>query len=59
MKNKEFQVVCYEKVHAGLINQADGTWKPATGHQMDLDMQAGHKLAGRIKRAKKQKVKEA
>ncbi len=53
---KTFQVICHAKVHAGLINQADGSWKEAANsRQMDLDMQAGYKLAGRLKRAKKEK----
>lgn len=55
MKNKAFQAACRQKVFAGMINQADGSWKPATTNQMDLDMQAGYRMAGRLKRAKKEK----
>lgn len=54
---KVFQTICHDQVHKGLINQADGSWKQASSNQMDLDMQAGYKLAGRLKRAaKKQKA---
>lgn len=54
-QEKEFQTFCYQQVHRGLIKRANGSWNSATTSQMDLDMQAGYKLAGRLKRAKKQK----
>jgi len=56
---KAFQAMCFDKVHRGLINKADGNWEEAKTRQMDLDMQAGYRLSGRLKRAKKQKQSAA
>ena len=57
---KAFQAMCFDNVHRGLINHADGSWKESrVDKQMDLDMQAGYRLSGRLKRAKKQKQSAA
>lgn len=58
---KAFQDMCRRKVHDDMVNQPDGTWHKAdpVGEQMDSDMQAGYRLAGRRRRAKKQKQSAA
>jgi hypothetical protein len=46
VKAKRFQAYCRSQVKAGLINHADGSWRPAsTIHAMDLHMRAGYRLA--------------
>ncbi len=53
---REFKNLCFHQVHRGLVNQADGTWKEAKpDSQMAVDMQAGYKLGGRLRRPKKEK----
>jgi hypothetical protein len=46
-KKKAFQRYCRDQVKKGLINDAEGNWRPAsTGKAMDDSMIAGYKLGG-------------
>jgi hypothetical protein len=45
VKKKKFQAFCREQVKKGLINDAEGNWRPAqAGKAMDQHMIAGYKL---------------
>lgn len=47
VKKKLFQRFCRDQVKQGLINHADGNWKPAQSTKaMDNSMIAGYKLGG-------------
>ena len=44
---------CRDQVAKGLINQADGTWRPSQGKALDLHMIAGYRFGAAAKRRRK------